>query len=95
MKHLASEPFLSKKNQARIKLGLRVLVALYILYLTKGIIEAALKGTSTMPAWVIVLVSAVFILSSVSFCFYAWRQYRRSLVDIEKVDEKVDEQTSK
>lgn len=94
MGNLTSDAFFSKKNQARVKLCLRFLVAVYILYLTKGIIEAAIKGASIMPTWVIVLVSAVFISSSVIFCFYAWRQYKHAVMEIIKEDDKSLEEKS-
>ena len=48
MKNLTNKTFHSKDNQARIKLGLRLLVALYILYLTKGIIEVAMNSPATI-----------------------------------------------
>jgi len=94
MKNLTNKTFHSKDNQARIKLGLRLLVALYLLYLTKGIIEAAMKGASSMPTWIMVLVSIVFISSSVAFCIYAWLQYKHSLIDMAKEDDKMSEKKS-
>jgi len=94
MKNLTNKTFHSKDNQARIKLGLRLLVALYILYLTKGIIEVAMKGASSMPTWIMVLVSIVFISSSVAFCIYAWLQYKHSLIDMAKEDDKMSEKES-
>ena len=94
MKNLTNKTFHSKDNQARIKLGLRLLVALYLLYLTKGIIEAAMKGASSMPTWIMVLVSIVFISSSVAFCIYAWLQYKHSLIDMAKEDDKMSEKES-
>lgn len=95
MKNLTNKTFHPKNNQARIKLCLRFLVALYILYLTKGIIEVAMKGASSMPTWVIVLVSTVFISSSVAFCLYAWLQYKHSLIDMAKEDDKRSQKKSK
>lgn len=69
----------AKKKNAKVKLTLRILVALYILYLTKGIVEAAVKHTTSLPLWVTVLASSVFLLTSIVFCIYAWRQYKSSL----------------
>lgn len=69
----------NEKKHAGIKLTLRALVALYLLYLTKGIVESAVKKTSPLPLWVTVLVSAVFLLASVAFGIYAWREYKKSL----------------
>lgn len=74
-----SEEFRAKKKNARIKLTLRILVALYILYLTKGIIFAEMKHTSSLPLWVAVLASSVFFLASIAFGIYAWREYKKSL----------------
>ena len=68
----------NEKKHAGIRLTLRALVALYLLYLTKGIVESAVKKTSPLPLWVTVLVSAVFLLASVAFVVYAWREYKRS-----------------
>ncbi len=73
-----SEELRAKKKNARIKLTLRILVALYILYLTKGIIFAEMNHTSSLPLWVTVLVSCVFVLASVLFGIYAWREYKKS-----------------
>lgn len=87
MKNLTDGTSYPKKNQARVKLFLRILVALYILYLTKGIIEVSIKGTSSMPIWVVVLVSIVFGLCSVAFIVYAYREYKHSLADIAKEDD--------
>lgn len=66
------------KTDAKIKLTLRILVALYILYLTERIIESSVRHTSSLPFWVTVLVSVVFLVSSVAFGIYAWREYKRS-----------------
>lgn len=74
-----SDEIRAKKKNAKVKLTLRILVALYILYLTKGIVEAAVKHTTSLPLWVTVLASSVFLLTSVAFCIYAWRQYKSSL----------------
>lgn len=87
MKNLTNETFHAMKNQVRTKLVLRFLVVLYILYLVKGIIEIAIKGTSSMPTWVTLLISTVFILFSAAFGLYAWRQYKISLVNMEKEDD--------
>lgn len=69
----------AKKKNAKVKLTLRILVALYILYLTKGIVEAAVKHTTSLPLWVTVLASSVFLLTSAAFSIYAWRQYKNAL----------------
>ena len=69
----------AKRKNAKVKLTLRILVALYILYLTKGIVEAAVKHTTSLPIWVTVLASTVFLLTSVAFCIYAWRQYKNAI----------------
>ncbi|HEX3037849.1 MAG TPA: hypothetical protein VHO94_02505 [Oscillospiraceae bacterium] len=69
----------SDNNQAKVKLVLRVVVALYILYMTKALITSAVKGTSPLPLWVTVLVSTVFISASVVFGLYAWKEYKHSL----------------
>ena len=74
-----SEELRAKKKNARIKLTLRILVALYILYLTKGIIFAEVKHTSSLPLWVTVLASSVFFLVSIAFGIYAWREYKKAL----------------
>ena len=94
MKNLTNKAFHPKNNQARIKLYLRLLVAFYILYLTKGIIEAAMKGASSIPIWVTVLVSTVFILSSVAFSLYAWLQYKHSPIDLAKEEDKSSQKKS-
>ena len=70
--------FHAKKKDAKIKLTLRILVALYILYLTKGIVGAAVQHTSSLPLWVTIAVSSVFLLASAVFIIYAWRQYKNS-----------------
>lgn len=74
-----SEELRAKKKNARIKLTLRILVALYILYLTKGIIFKEMNHTSSLPLWVTVLVSSVFVLASIAFGIYAGREYKNSL----------------
>lgn len=74
-----SEDFHEKKKQAKIKLTLRILVTFYILYLTKEIVGASAKNTSSLPLWVTVLASSVFLLASVAFGIYAWREYKNSL----------------
>lgn len=74
-----SDELHEKKRHARIKLTLRALVAIYLLYLTKGIIESAVKKTSPLPLWVTVLVSAVFLSAAVAFGIYAWREYSHAL----------------
>ncbi len=88
-----SEEIQTRRKHAKSRLTLRVLVVLYLLYLTKGIVEAAVRKTSTLPLWVTGLVSAVFLLASAAFVVYAWREYKQSLavsasdwktVDIEK-----------
>nr|WP_319489644.1 hypothetical protein [uncultured Caproiciproducens sp.] len=74
-----SEEIQAKQKRAKVKLTLRILVALYLLYLTKGIVEAAVQKTSSLPLWVTWLASAVFLLASVAFGTYAWREYKHSL----------------
>lgn len=54
-----SDEIQAKRKRAKGKLTLRILVALYLLYLTKGIVEAAVQRTSTLPLWVTWLVSIV------------------------------------
>ncbi|MVB09381.1 hypothetical protein CAFE_00290 [Caprobacter fermentans] len=74
-----SEELRTKKKNAGIKLTLRILVALYILYLTKGIVFAQVKHTSSLPLLVTVLASVVFFLAAIAFGLYAWREYKNSL----------------
>ena len=76
-----SDEIQAKRKRAKGKLTLRILVALYLLYLTKGIVEAAVQRTSTLPLWVTWLVSIVFLLASVVFGTYTWREYKHSLAD--------------
>lgn len=66
------------KANAKIKLTLRILVACYILYLVKKIIESSIRHTSSLPLWVTVLASVVFLVGSVAFGVYAWREYKHS-----------------
>jgi uncharacterized membrane protein len=84
----------SNNNQAKVKLVLRAVVALYILYLTKGLIQAAASGKSTLPLWVTVLASTVFILASIAFGIYAWKEYRHSLALEAKEDAESDQDDS-
>jgi protein-S-isoprenylcysteine O-methyltransferase Ste14 len=70
--------FHTKKNQDKTKMVLRLLVLLYLLYLTKKIIEAEVKGNSSLPLWVTVLVSIVFVVASAAFGIYIWREYKHS-----------------
>ncbi|WP_411676846.1 hypothetical protein [Caproicibacter sp.] len=74
-----SEELRTKKKNAGIKLTLRILIALYILYLTKEIVFAEVKHTSSLPLWVTVLASVVFFLAAIAFGIYAWREYKNSL----------------
>lgn len=76
-----SKEIQTKQKHAKISLTLRILVVLYLLYLTKGIVEAAVQKTSSLPLWVTGLVSAVFLLASAAFGIYAWREYKKSLAD--------------
>ena len=66
------------KTNAKVRLVLRILVALYILYLTGKIIESSVRNTSSLPLWVTVIVSIVFLTGSVAFGIYAWRDYKKS-----------------
>lgn len=84
----------SDNNQAKVKLVLRAVVALYILYLTKGLIQAAAKGTSSLPIWATVLISTVFILASIAFGIYAWKEYRHSLALAAKEAAESDQEDS-
>ncbi|MGX8710538.1 MAG: hypothetical protein ACQGTM_09880 [bacterium] len=76
-----SEKIQARRKRAKVRLTLRALVVLYLLYLTKGIVEAAVQKTSTLPLWVTGLVSVVFLLASAAFGAYAWREYKQSLAD--------------
>lgn len=93
MKNL-SNVALQTKNQAKVKLVLRVLVAFYIMYLVKNIIDHAVKGISSIPVWLTVLISIVFISSSIAYVFYACWQYKRTQVVIVKGCEKNSQSSS-
>ena len=94
MKNLFNQTFPATNNQAKFKLVLRVVVAFYILYLTKGLIQAAANGKSSLPIWVTVLASTVFILASIVFGIYAWKEYRHSLALAAKEDAESDQEDS-
>ena len=94
MKSPFHQLFNPNNSHATVKLVLRFVVALYVLYLTKGLIEKAMTGSSSVPTWVTVLVSTVFILASIAFCVYAWIQYRHSLALAAKEDAESDQEDS-
>ena len=94
MKNPFNQSFPLNNNQAKVKLVLRVVVALYILYMTKDLMEKAAKGTSSLPLWATVLVSTVFISASIVFGLYAWKEYRHSLALAAKEDTESDQKDS-
>lgn len=85
---------LQTKNQAKVKLVLRVLVAFYIMYLVKNIIDHAVKGISSIPVWLTVLISIVFISSAIAYGFYACRQYKHFQAVVAKECEKNSQSSS-
>lgn len=68
-----------EKSPARVRMALRLLVSIYLVYLSKGIIASAVRKTSPLPLGVTILAGAVFLTAAVAFAVYALRQYKGAL----------------
>lgn len=66
---------------------LRVLVCLYFLYLAWQIASGGAAGTSPIPQWGVVALTAAFAAVAVGFGYYAWRRYRTDLKAAELTEE--------
>ncbi len=56
-------------------LGLRVLVAAYIVYTAWKVLSGVLNGRSPIPEWGAWAIFSVFAVASIAFCIYAVKQF--------------------
>ena len=56
-------------------LGLRVLVAVYIVYMAWKVLSGVLNGSSPIPEWVAWTIFSVFAAAALAFCVYAIKQF--------------------
>ena len=67
-------------------LGLRVLVAAYIVYIAWKVLSGTLAGGSPIPDWGAWLIFLAFAAAAAAFCVYAWMQFRKILKGAEVSD---------
>ncbi|MBP8641373.1 MAG: hypothetical protein KBI01_10865 [Oscillospiraceae bacterium] len=56
-------------------LGLRVLVAVYIVYMAWKVLSGVLNGSSPIPEWIAWTIFSVFAAAALAFCIYAVKQF--------------------
>ena len=77
----------ARKARAGRTMTLRVLVCLYFLYLAWQIASGGASGTSPIPQWGVVALTAAFAAVAVGFGYYAWWRYRSDLKAAELTEE--------
>ena len=75
----------ARKARAGRTMTLRVLVCLYFLYLAWQIASGGASGTSPIPQWGVVALTAAF--AAVAVGYYAWRRYHSDLKAAELTEE--------
>lgn len=66
-------------RQAATSLSLRVIVAMYIVYLAWSIFSGMRSGESPISPLYTYLISGAFVLSAVAICAVSWRVYQEDL----------------
>lgn len=67
------------RGRAYTGLGLRVLVAGYMVYLAWKIVSNMSGGSGSLPEWGAYAISIVFTTVAAGFCVYAWKAFRKAL----------------
>jgi hypothetical protein len=67
------------RGRAYTGLGLRVLVAGYMVYLAWKLLSNMLGGKGSIPEWGVYAICVVFAAAAVGFCVYAWKGFRKAL----------------
>ena len=77
----------ARKARAGRTMALRVRVGMSVLYLARQIASGGASGTSPIPQWGVVALTAAFAAVAVGFGYYAWRRYRSDLKAAELTEE--------
>ena len=70
---------LQKRNQAYTAMGLRVLVAGYLIYLAWNIFSGSVLEGSEIKPWIATLIALVFTAVAVWFIRYAWKGFKQAM----------------